>query len=56
MDKIDQNKEIAMTMESFIGQFGKIDIYAQIVLEEFMKELIKQNDLHISSEERQAGD
>jgi hypothetical protein len=31
-------------LEAFFGQFGKIDVHAQIVLEEFFKELLNEGD------------
>lgn len=38
----EKDTEIAETMKCFIDQFGEIDIYAQIVLEEFIKKLIEK--------------
>lgn len=40
----DKEKEIeggAAALEAFFGQFGNMDVYAQIVLEEFLKELLE---------------
>jgi hypothetical protein len=44
-------------IDSFFKQFGKFDIYTQIVLEEFFKELFDEQELslHISSKTRQEG-
>jgi hypothetical protein len=45
--------EIKDTINSFFKQFGNSDIYTQIVLEEFFRELFNEkSDLHISSTER----
>lgn len=38
----DKDSEIADTMKCFIDQFGEIDLYAQIVLEEFIKKIIEK--------------
>ena len=52
-----KEKDIKETINSFFEQFGKTDIYTQIVLEEFFKELYNEkSDLHISCEKRQKGD
>lgn len=38
----DKATEAANTLECFFEQFGKIDIYTKIVLEEFFKELLNE--------------
>ena len=49
----DKEKEITETLLSFFSQFETFDIYTEIVLEEFFKELLhEQQNLHISGEER----
>lgn len=35
-----QDKDVSHAMEAFFGQFGDMDTYASIVLEEFFKELM----------------
>lgn len=44
-------------VDSFFKQFGKFDVYTQIVLEEFFKELLDEQalSLHISGEVGQEG-
>jgi len=37
----EENKLIDETLESFFEQFGSLDIYTKIVLEEFFKEIMK---------------
>jgi len=37
-----QENETATAMELFFKQFGDMDIYSQIVLEEFFKELLNE--------------
>jgi len=52
----DKEKQIVDTLVSFFGQFETFDVYTEIVLEEFFKELLdEQQNLHISCTERQAG-
>lgn len=49
--------EIKETINSFFDQFGIKDLYTQIVLEEFFKELFnEESNLHISGESRQERD
>lgn len=48
--------EIKETINSFFDQFGIKDLYTQIVLEEFFKELFnEESNLHISGESGQKG-
>lgn len=48
-----ENKKNDDTLEIFFNQFGEIDIYTKIVLEEFFKELLNEkSDVHISGEKR----
>jgi len=37
-----KDNEIVETLESFFNQFGKMDSYAKIVLEEFFKKLLNE--------------
>lgn len=39
-EKEDEDKDAGDAMEAFFGQFGEMDIYASIVLEEFFRELM----------------
>ena len=39
--KENHEKDTAEAMESFLSQFGTMDIYVQIVLEEFFRELLE---------------
>lgn len=49
----DKEKQIVDTLVSFFGQFEDFDIYSQIVLEEFFKELLdEQQNLHIPGKKR----
>lgn len=41
-EEVLKNKETAAAIEAFFGQFGTFDIYTQIVLEEFFKELLNE--------------
>jgi hypothetical protein len=36
----DKEQEMSDALEAFFGQFGKVDMYTSIVLEEFFKELM----------------
>lgn len=38
-DKGDE-KEMSEALEAFFGQFGQMDVYTSIVLEEFFRELM----------------
>jgi hypothetical protein len=49
----DKNEEIADTLSCFFDQFGSMDLYTQIVIEEIFKELMDEPNFHIPSEERQ---
>lgn len=61
MDKCNDNQKIDPTdaIEAFFGCLGKSDIYTQIVLEEFFKELFNEQSeelpLHIFSQTEQEG-
>jgi hypothetical protein len=37
-----ENTDPASAMEAFFGNFGKMDIYAQIVIEEFIGALLNE--------------
>lgn len=39
-EKEDRDIDAGDAMEAFFGQFGDIDVYASIVLEEFFRELM----------------
>lgn len=47
-----KENEIKDTINCFVDQFGFLDIYTQIVLEEFFKELYNEQNLCLSSEKR----
>lgn len=48
-----ENKLINETLESFFENFGSLDIYTKIVLEEFFKEIMNEkSSLHIFGEKR----
>lgn len=38
------DKDAGDAMEAFFGQFGKMDAYSWIVLEEFFKELMDEEE------------
>jgi hypothetical protein len=57
MEKIEndnlKDKQTSAAIEAFFCQFGTFDIYTQIVLEEFFKELLdEKHAIHIPSETR----
>jgi len=35
-----KEQEMSEALEAFFGQFGEVDVYASMVLEEFFKELM----------------
>lgn len=43
-DKEDTVSPGAEALEAFFGQFGNLDTHAQIVLEEFFKELLNEGE------------
>lgn len=48
--------EIKDTIDCFLDQFGSGDIYTQIVLEEFFRELFNEKyNIRLPSEKRQEG-
>lgn len=56
MSNPEKEREAKEAMSSFFGQFGTMDLYAKIVLEEFFRGLygIKE-DISVPSETRQEG-
>ena len=53
---MENEKTVDDTLELFFNQFGKIDIYTKIVLEEFFKEILNEkSNVYLSSEEKQEG-
>jgi hypothetical protein len=53
---LSKDEEVQDTLKCFFNQFGFIDFYTQIVLEEFFKELLNdKSDVCLFSEERQKG-
>ena len=36
----EQDKDAGHALEAFFGQFGQLDVYSSIVLEEFFRELM----------------
>lgn len=50
-----KEEQIADSLNCFLKQFGFIDIYTQIVIEEVFKELLNESNLCLSGEERQEG-
>lgn len=46
---VKKEEEVADALEIFFDQFGKSDIYTQIVLEEFFKRLLDES-IHLHGE------
>jgi hypothetical protein len=44
MNNTDKGENAADAMEAFFINFGKMDVYAMIVLEEFFKELLANDE------------
>lgn len=38
----EEKRDAGDAMEAFLGQFGEIDIHAEIVLEEFFRQLMEE--------------
>ncbi len=51
---MNKDQEIADALGDFFNQFGSMDLYTQIVLEELLKELLNESksNIHIPSEKR----
>lgn len=43
-------EDMEEALKEFVGQFGNPDIYTQIVLEEFFRELMGRESVHLPGE------
>ena len=54
---MNKEKEVAETFNCFLNQFGSVDLYTQIVLEELLREILNdKSNSRIPSEKRQERD